>query len=98
MWIKHIDHSSIKMFNVVGIRFRLISILLSDVQKTLCNSLIMLYSHYCLSTWESTVKKTGHKLYLLQKKDLRLIDNSHYIAHTTFKKCDLEIIYFIINY
>ena len=34
----------------------------------------MPHSHYCLLTWGSTIK-TGHKLHLLQKKALRLIDN-----------------------
>ena len=76
---KHIDHISIK----VSIMFRLGTILPSDVLQTL----IMPHFHYCLLTWGSTIK-TGHKLHLLQKKALRLIDNSHYIAHTEpiFKK------------
>ena len=41
----------------------------------------MPHFHYCLLTWGSTIT-TGHKLHLLQKKALRLIDNSYYIAHT----------------
>ena len=47
----------------------------------------MPHFHYCLLTWGSTIK-TGHKIHLLQKKALRLIDNSYYIAHTEpiFKK------------
>ena len=67
--------------------FRLRTILPSDVLQTLYNSFIMPHFHYCLLTWGSTIK-TGHKLHLLQKKALRLIDNSHYIAHTEpiFKK------------
>ena len=67
--------------------FRLRTIRPSDGQQTLYNSLIMSYFHYCLLTWGSTIK-TGHKLHLLQKKALRLIVNSHYIAHTEpiFKK------------
>ena len=47
--------------------FRLRTILPSDVLQTLYNSLIMPHFHYCLLTWGSTIK-TGHKLYLLQKK------------------------------
>ena len=81
-WNKHINHISIKVSKVVGIMFRLRTILPSDVLQTLYNSLIMPHFYfYCLLTWESTIK-TGHKLHLLQKKALRLIDNSHYIAHT----------------
>ena len=61
--------------------FCLKTILPSDVLQTLYNSLRMPHFHYCLLTWGSTIK-TGHKLHLLQKKALRLIDKSHYIAHT----------------
>ena len=86
-WNKHINHISIKVSKVIGIMFRLRTILPSDVLQTLYNSLIMPHFHYCLLTWGSTIK-TGHKLHLLQKKALRLIDKSHYIAHTEpiFKK------------
>ena len=38
-----------------------------------------------------TTIKIGHKLHLLQKKSLRLIHKSHYIAHTEpiFKKLNI---------
>ena len=90
-WNKHINHISIKVLNisikVIGIMFCLRTILPSDVLQTLYNSVIMPHFHYCLLTWGSTIK-TGHKLHLLQRKALRLIDNSHYIAPTKpiFKK------------
>ena len=61
--------------------FRLKSIVPSDVLHTLYNRLIMPHFHYCLLTWRSTIRN-GHKLHLLQKKALRLVDNSYYIAHT----------------
>ena len=80
-WNKHIDHVSIKVSKVIGIMFRLKCILPSDVLQILYNSLIMPHFHYCLLTWGSTIKN-GHKLHLLQKKALRLVDNSHYIAYT----------------
>ena len=41
----------------------------------------MPHVHYCLLVWGSNVKD-GHKLHLLQKKAIRVISNSHYIAHT----------------
>ena len=37
--------------------------------------------HYCLLLWGSVVKE-NHSLYLLQKKALRIITNSDYLAHT----------------
>ena len=47
----------------------------------------MPHFHYCPLAWGSTIKN-GHKLHLLQKKAVRIINNSHYIAHTypIFKK------------
>ena len=78
--------------------FRLKSIVPSDVLHTLYNSLIMPHFHYCLLTWGSTIKN-GHKLHLLQKKALRLVDNSHYIAHTDpiFKKLHMVKIIDMFN-
>ena len=86
-WNKHIDHISIKVSKVIGIMFRLKYIVPCDVLQTLYNSLIMPHFHYCLLAWGSTIKN-GHKLHLLQKKAVRIITNSHYIAHTDpiFKK------------
>ena len=41
----------------------------------------MPHFHYCPLVWGSNFKD-GHKLHLLQKKAVRIISNSHYIAHT----------------
>ena len=97
-WNKHINHVSIKVSKVIGIMFRLKCILPSDVLQILYNSLIMPHFHYCLLTWGSTIKN-GHKLHLLQKKMLRLVDNSHYIAHTDliFKKLHMVKIIDMFN-
>ena len=97
-WNKHSDHISIKVSKVIGIMFRLKSIVPSDVLHTLYNSLIMPHFHYCLLTWGSTIRN-GHKLHLLQKKALRLVDNSHYIAHTDpiFKKLHMVKIIDMFN-
>ena len=40
----------------------------------------MPHFHYSLLVWDSNVKD-GHKLHLLQKNAIRIIGNSHYIAH-----------------
>ena len=49
-WNKHINDISIKVSKVIGILFRLRTILPSDVLQTLYNSLIMPHFHYCLLT------------------------------------------------
>ena len=80
-WNKHIDHIALKISKVTGILYRLKSIFPRDALLTLYNALIMPHFHYCLLVWGSSVKD-GHKLHLLQKKAIRVISNSHYIAHT----------------
>ena len=39
------------------------------------------YVNYCILSWGS-VLKNNHHLHLLQKKAIRIITNSHFIAHT----------------
>ena len=80
-WNKHIDHIALKISKVTGILYRLKSIFPRDALLTLYNALIMPHFHYCFLVWGSNVKD-GHKLHLLQKKAIRVISNSHYIAHT----------------
>ena len=86
-WNKHIDHISIKVSKVIGTMFRLKYVVPCDVFQTLYNSLIMPHYHYCLLAWGSTIKN-GHKLFLLQKKAVGIINNSYYNAYTDpiFKK------------
>ena len=52
-----------------------------SVLVTIYNTLILPHFHYCLLMWGSVVKE-NHSLYLLQKKALRIITNSDYLAHT----------------
>ena len=80
-WNKHIDHIALKISKVTGILYRLKSIFPRDALLTIYNALIMPHFHYCLLVWGSNVKD-GHKLHLLEKKAIRVISNSHYIAHT----------------
>ena len=44
-------------------------------------TLIVPHLQYCLILWGSGIKE-NHPLHLLQKKALRIITNSHYIAHS----------------
>ena len=51
------------------------------VLQTLYNTLILPYFNYCILSWGATISNSN-RLHLLQKKALRLISNSNYIAHT----------------
>ena len=51
------------------------------VLLTLYNTLVLPYFDYCILSWGSKIKES-HYLYLLQKKAVRIITHSNYIAHT----------------
>ena len=80
-WNKHINHISTKIARSIGILYRLRNVYPESVLITIYNTLILPHFHYCLSLWGSVVKE-NHSLHLLQKKALRIITNSDYLAHT----------------
>ena len=51
------------------------------VLLTLYNTLMLPYFNYCIRSWGSVLKK-NHHLHLLQKKTIRIITNTYFIAHT----------------
>ena len=78
-WKNHIEMVSKKISKVTGILYRLKHIFPKNVLFVLYNSLIVSHINYGLLLWGVHV----HKLKLLQKKALRFMTNSGYIAHTT---------------
>ena len=40
-----------------------------------------IYFNYCHLAWGSNIT-AGHKLHLLQKKAVRIVDHRHFLAHT----------------
>ena len=77
----HTDHISLKVSKAIGIIYRLKDVYPLLVLQTLYNTLILPYFNYCILSWGATISN-GNRLHLLQKKALRLISNSNYIAHT----------------
>ena len=80
-WNKHINHISLKVSKAIGIIHRLNSVYPLSVLLTLYNTLVLPHFNYCILLWGSVVKK-NHHLYLLQKKAVRIITQSNYIAHS----------------
>ena len=80
-WNKHINHISTKIARSMGILYRLRNVYPEYVLNTIYNTLILPHFHYCLLLWGSVVKD-NHSLHLLQKKALRIITYSDYLAHT----------------
>ena len=80
-WNKHINHISLKVSKAIGIIYRLKSVYPLAVSLTLYNTLVLPYFNYCILSCGSKIKE-NHQLYLLQKKAVRIITHSNYIAHT----------------
>ena len=80
-WNTHINYIVSKISRTVGILYRLKDISPQSVLLTLYNTLILPHFLYCLLLLGSSIKE-NHPLLLLQKKAVRIIDNSHNIAHT----------------
>ena len=76
-WKSHIAMVSNKISKVIGILYRLKHVFPEYVLFTLYNSLIVSYINYGLLLWGVDC----HKLQSLQKKALRFMTNSSYIAH-----------------
>ena len=80
-WNTRVNYIASKISRTVGILYRLKDINPHSVVLTLYNTLILPHFYYCILLWGSSIKE-NHPLHLIQKKALRIIDNSQYIAHT----------------
>ena len=81
-WNYHIDHLTLVISRNIGIMNR--SKLFLDKQSLLLlyNSLVLPYINYCCLVWGFTFPTYLHKIELLQKRAVRIIDNQHRLAHT----------------
>ena len=80
-WNQHINKISLKISKSIGILYRLRDIYPRAVLENLYNALIILHFNSCILCWGSVVRE-NHSLHILQKRALRLINNSNYISHT----------------
>ena len=77
-WNCHIDHISRKISRAIGVINALKSTFPLNILLSLYNTLILPHFNYCLLVWGA---KTS-LLFSLQKKTVRIITNSGYLAHT----------------
>ena len=81
-WKVHIDNLSNKIARNVGVINKLKHFLPAYIMKTLYSTLIESHLQYCTLLWANSHVTNIRKLQLLQKKAIRIITSSHYIAHT----------------
>ena len=74
-WAMHITH--------VGILQKLRYLIPAYVLKMLYHSSILSHLQYCTLLWANSYHSHLHKLRLLQKKAIRIISNTDYLAHSS---------------
>ena len=86
-WKAHLNMISKKISKTIGILARLKNFLPKEVLLNIYNSLLLPLLNYWLLIWN----KTSENLVKLQKKAVRLINNTKYNAHTapSFKQSKL---------
>ena len=94
-WKPHVVNICNKVSKSVAILRLVRTIFPLNVLKTIYMSLVYTYMNYCNLIWGAAEKGIVEPLFKLQKKALRIITRSHYLAHTEplFKNLKLLTIY-----
>ena len=82
-YTEHIDFISNKISKSIGIIFKLSSLKIpSSVLKQLYHSFVSPYLNYCISCYGNTYPTHLNRLFLLQKRAIRLISKANFLDHT----------------
>ena len=93
-WKSEISHVASKVAKSIGIISRCSFCLPKSSLRMLYCSLIYPYFYYCNIVWASTYKTNLRRLVILQKCIIRIINKSHFSAHTDPIFKDLGILKF----
>ena len=81
-WVNHVNNICLKLSKTIGVLYRISSYVPCNIMKTLYDSLIYSQISYCNIVWGNTYPTYLNRIYVLQKKALRIITNSNYRAPT----------------
>ena len=81
MWTEHINEICLKISKVLGVMSKLKHTLPSYTLLMLYNSLILPHLSYANMLWACSSQGRMNRLHLLQKRALRIIEKTDYIAH-----------------
>ena len=76
-WSKHIEHISFKISRAIGVLSRLRHFIPVNILINLYNTLILPHISYCTIVWGHCSQTLINKLFVLQKRAIRIITNSH---------------------
>ena len=81
-WCEHISYVKNKVSKGLGIIFKARMFVGKKCLRSVYHSFVYPYLTYSIETWWSVSKIHLHPLFLTQKKVVRMITFSHYLAHT----------------
>ena len=81
-WDKHILHITTKVSRNIGIMSKVRSFLPEHILRVLYCTLILPFFDYCNIIWGRARQKRMNRLFLLQKRAIRLCAGAHFRAHT----------------
>ena len=81
-WKHHIDHVCNKISKSIGVISRSSFVLSMRTKLSLYYTLIYPYISYCNLIWSSTYATSLNRIWLLQKRAVRVITNSPYRSHS----------------
>ena len=99
-WKHHIDLLCNKISKTIGVLYKIKHLVPRRVLISLYNSLILPNLSYCNVAWGNTFQSYLNRLYILQKRVVRLITSSHYRASTAvlFKELNILIVFDIYEH
>ena len=81
-WKPHITYICKKISKSIGVMFRSRFFLSETTKKSLYYTLIYPYLTYCTTVWSSTYVTNLNRIFLLQKRAVRIITNADFRAHS----------------
>ena len=90
-WVPHIDDIAKKLSKSIGILSRLKRYLNKESLINMYYAFVYPYFHYCNEVWGNAYASHLKRLFLLQKRAIRIICQSEYRAHTSvlFTQCKI---------
>ena len=93
-WKPHISYIANKISKSVGIIYKSSFYLSKPLLRSLYYSMIYPYLFYCNIVWASTYKSNLHRIEILQKRVIRILNGATYDAHTDPIFKELKILKF----
>ena len=87
-FVNHITEMSIKVAKSIGLLYKLNRFLPETILKALYTKLIHPYLSYGIEAWHRTYQNNTSKIFVLQKKAIRAINNLAYNEHMKIKIID----------